>query len=965
MKNFKITLTLAVCFFPLWLGAKQVSPETARQVAEAELYSRDQLRNNQLPELNPVYVETIGSKTLSAPTHASSHAPADVVYYVFNTGEKGFIIVSGDDIAVPVLGYSDSGTYDPKRLPPNFVYWMDCLANEIKEAIAKGYPQSEKIKELWEAYRTGKISSLRASTSVNPILKTQWDQTSPYSDLCPNQVYTGCVATAMAQIMKRHNHPAKRTVTIPAYKTQTNGWAVPALPATAYAWASMTNTYDANSTSTEKTAVATLMYHCGASVGMDYTEEESGAYSRDAGIALIKYFDYDRGLLYKQRVYYSDIDWEAMLKEEIDKGRPVFYAGSNPSGGHAFVCDGYDDSGKFHFNWGWSGYRDGYFVTTALNPGGGSSGAGAGTYNQNQEILINIKPNSGGAITHDIKIKAQTNISASNTTLDRGEAFTVNAPVSNLGLFNFTGSAGIAIVDAGDNILSVIGQRSINLDPGYSYVDPYAINCTIPVTAATGQCSIRVVYKLADASQWTLAAGTPGYADMLSLTITNNPPRTHGIKIMSNSALTSSAAAVNRGAAFTVSAIYGNEGTTTVTGDYGMALVDNSDRVLEIIGVSQTNLSLEPNYHWNDPFVATCGISSAINPGTYKIRAVFRPTGEDWSIIYGETSKVIDILNITVNSTIIPDNSNLRIYPSFTFSPNPVSQDNALSVDFGLVNNTGTGPFMGEIELALCDLNGALVEVIAKQYIYAPNDRYYREYTFSSPQITSPKGTYLLTLFQKSIVGDRKKVGDYSTSIQNAVEVTVIGIPPKVTEVTPANGATDVPVNGQLIITFDKPMNTAAGVGIVLLGGGVVNNEYKTWSSNGRVCTIPYSGLPYNTTCTFHISGFKSASGNLMDAITSGYSFQTWVFTSISPPRDPQNDSAGTILVYSQKAGSIQTVSSEWIQQVSVFNIQGRKIYSEAAVNAREHTVSSLAPDVYIVKVVTKDEVKTVKINVR
>ena len=873
MKNFKLVLIVMICFFPVLLWAKQVSPETARQVAEAQAQSRNQLRSQQ--ELDLVFIKTTLNKSVSITSQASSNTPADVLYYVFNIGERGFVIVSGDDIAVPVLGYSDAGAYDPNNLPPNFVYFLDdCLAKEIEWAIAQAIPQSEKTKEQWGAYITGNTVSFKAANAVAPILTTKWNQTAPYSDLCPNNVYTGCAATAMAQIMKRHNYPTQRTVTIPGYTTRTNGWNVPAIPGpTTYAWTNMTDTYNSSSSEASKIAVATLMFHCGASVKMDYTTSGSGAYSRDIAFALMEYYNYDKSVLFKQRAYYSNSDWEAMLKTEIDAGRPVFYAGSNPSSGHAFVCDGYDDSSprKFHFNWGWGGMYDDYFVTTSLNPGTGGAGSGSGTYNESQEIIINIKPNSGGNKSDDIKIKAETNIFASKTTLDRGESFTVNAPFYNVGLFNFTGSVGIAMVDASDNITSVIGQsNSINLDPGWGY-SSYNFNCTMPTTATPGNCRVRVVYKSDDATQWTIATGTPGYTDVLNLTITNTPPRTHGIVVYDG--LTSSATTVNRGEIFTVSATYVNFGTGSITGHCGVALVDNNDQILEVIGTYSSSLTFSSGSGRVNSI--TCGVSYAVTPGNYKIRAIFRPVGENWSIAYGASVSVTDILNLAVNSgEIVPDKSNVLMASGFTVSPNPVDQFSPLNVEVRVFNPTSAvSPFVGDMELGLYDSENILKEVIGTEKISLPNNQVGYYITFNSSSINSPGGIYKMSLYQKGVDGIRKKVSPNGNN--NDLQITVIGIPPLVSSVSPANETTNIPVDGQLVITFNKAMNTTPSVGVVTLGGGTVNNENKVWSSNNTVCTIPYVGLAYNTTYTFNISGFKDESGNLMNAITSGYSFKT------------------------------------------------------------------------------------------
>jgi len=314
-------------------------------------------------------------------------------YYVFSVNEAqggGFVIVAGDDAVKPVLGYSDNGNYDENNLPPNFAYWMDFLEEQIAWAQEQGLEQSETVQQEWEA--------------VSPLIKTQWNQSAPYNNMAPiwngSPSYTGCVATAMAQIMKYYNHPAQGSGSSQAYTTTTLGISIPSVnfSETSYDWYSMQNTYSSSTASTpENDAVATLMYHAGVSVKMNYSPNSSGAPSSNVVTALKTYFGYDESIQQKQRQSYNDADWEAMLMQQVNVGMPVYYSGSNSASGHAFILDGYDNTGKFHFNWGWGGRYNGYFVTTALNPGTGGVGAGSGTYNQEQAVIINIIPKNAPA----------------------------------------------------------------------------------------------------------------------------------------------------------------------------------------------------------------------------------------------------------------------------------------------------------------------------------------------------------------------------------------------------------------------------------------------------------------------------------------------------------------------------------------------------------------------------------------
>jgi hypothetical protein len=325
------------------------------------------------------------------------------------------VLVAGDDVIKPILGYSDNGNYDENNLPPAFVYWMDCLQEDIEYAIENNLPQSDEVGMAWDAYldSNGSYDGWRATNVVvPPLVATRWNQTSPYNEKCPilpgtsTRGYTGCVATTMAQIMKYHGYPSIGKGQSDEYKTNSpSNIIIPAVPFNVnYQWGQMTNTYSGSSSSTAIDAVATLMYHCGVSVEMDYQSGGSGASSEAATKALINNFDYDANLQLKYRAYYNNTTWEAMLIEQLNGSLPIYYAGRNAGSGHAFVCDGYAQNGYFHFNWGWGGSQDGYYLTTAMQPGTGNPGAGAGTYNLGQNIIINIKPDCGGIASPEMKV---------------------------------------------------------------------------------------------------------------------------------------------------------------------------------------------------------------------------------------------------------------------------------------------------------------------------------------------------------------------------------------------------------------------------------------------------------------------------------------------------------------------------------------------------------------------------------
>jgi hypothetical protein len=296
---------------------------------------------------------------------------SDNIYYVFNTtNNSGWIIVAADDVVIPILGYSFEGNYSNTNQPPAFTYWMNSCKDQILYVKQNNVVSDIATLTKWNQLKTNTVDQNKSTKSVAALLTTTWDQGCYYNTLCPtdaggdcNHVYTGCVATAMAQIMRYWNYPANGVGSY-SYYHSTYGTQSANFGATTYNWASMPNNVTSNNT-----AVATLMYHCGVSVDMDYGPTGSGAFSGVVPDALINYFSYQNTA---QRVFlvdYTTTDWINLLKVELDAQRPVYYSGNDGVSGHAFVCDGYDNSNNFHFNWGWSGSYNGYFAIGSLNPG--------------------------------------------------------------------------------------------------------------------------------------------------------------------------------------------------------------------------------------------------------------------------------------------------------------------------------------------------------------------------------------------------------------------------------------------------------------------------------------------------------------------------------------------------------------------------------------------------------------------
>ena len=372
-------------------------------------------------------------------------------YYVFNVGDNGgFVIVSGDDRSAPILGYADCGSFDSESLPVSVKAWLASYADQLRNIDVINTPVS--------ATRPQKAARrVKAKYSIAPLVQTEWDQEAPYNNACPEffdlgTSFTGCVATAMAQVMNFHQWPAATTTDLPSYQCRTT-WTsygnvtVPAIPAgTVLEWDKMKNSYTANDEDVDAcNAVATLMAACGSSVEMDYANRAGGgsnAAITRAADALVTYFDYSGSAKKVYREDYSYATWLDMIYTELEASRPVLYGGQSSGGGHAFVIDGYDGEGMFHINWGWGGYCNGYFLLSVANPGS-NTGAGASDtkdgYSYGQEAVIGIKKQDGET--------AAVGIIQMTTT-----EFSVDGTILHASMYNQTGSTytfdlGFAFID--------------------------------------------------------------------------------------------------------------------------------------------------------------------------------------------------------------------------------------------------------------------------------------------------------------------------------------------------------------------------------------------------------------------------------------------------------------------------------------------------------------------------------------
>jgi hypothetical protein len=292
--------------------------------------------------------------------------------HVFNFNKGGFVIVSADLRTTPILAYSNEGEFDSNNMAPSTKSWIEENYMPQFEIIEEmQITPDETIVEQWNSISRNDFSSDKSTKSVDLLVETRWNQDYPYNMFCPehpegpgDHTYAGCVATTMSQVMKYWNYPETGRG---EYEYFWGDYYTVDFGATNYAWDEMT--VSANSSSRE--AIAELMYHCGVSVNMDYSYDGSGTQTEYAVFSLKQYFKYRTGIYAQDRDTTLDDVWKLTLKEELDKAHPIMYSGNaiDGTGGHAWVCDGYQDTSYFHFNWGWGGYNDGFFYLDDLTPG--------------------------------------------------------------------------------------------------------------------------------------------------------------------------------------------------------------------------------------------------------------------------------------------------------------------------------------------------------------------------------------------------------------------------------------------------------------------------------------------------------------------------------------------------------------------------------------------------------------------
>ena len=499
----KILLTLVAFMATVAVNAEQVSKHQALQKAQQFMPGK------QFGE----------ARSFARSGGATEGEP----FYVFNAeGNQGFVIVSGDDRTTEILGYSTTGSLDLNQLPENLKGWLDGYAHQIEALGTSTQP-----------VQRAKTRGADSWAAIDPLIKTRWNQYYPYNMMCPDwkgydwrdasfdtehlirenynyHCVTGCVATAMAQVMYYHKYPSKCPA-LDGYTTETKGWTMKALPEADFEWSKMKETYKGNETDESADAVAVLMRYCGQAIGMNYNLYINGGSAGSVSAKILAdVFGYSKNIRALWRDLYSTSRWEEIIYTELAEGRPVLYSGKSNSGGHEFVIDGYDGTGLFHINWGWGGTSDDYFVLSIAEPKEQGAGGGNGAYQFKQHALIGVQPGSSEEVLK-AKIESDINSMAQDYTRTGADADFTDVQFNGIVYprYNATSTEDLSIqvgwaLCQNGQIIEVVKDNWYTFTAGSTSGKYTSSAVTFGAGLASGKYEVCQVYRYSEDAEWRL-----------------------------------------------------------------------------------------------------------------------------------------------------------------------------------------------------------------------------------------------------------------------------------------------------------------------------------------------------------------------------------------------------------------------------------------------------------------------------
>ncbi len=486
--------TLAISLiFTLFIMAAPITPRQALQKAKSFAGAHHHNTNIRLKQ-----------------AYTSVKSGEEANYYIYNIGQdEGFVVVSGNDQADMILGYTDQGRFDYDQMPENMKAWLSSYDSEV--SVIRRHSTMPL-----------KVSQAHPADVIQPLISTTWAQTYPYNIKCPVvdgvNCKTGCTATALAQVLRYHQYPTGKTTKIPSYTTSTLRIQMPELASTTFDWSKMPDILTEDSPQAEKDEVAKLMLYCGQATDMNYTPSGSGAYTYKIPDRLPLYFGYPKTMHYLYRESYDEAEWDSLLVRELLNNRPVIYtAYTNLGQGHTFICDGYDGNGLYHINWGWNGVGNGYFRISVLHATDEGLNEEIKNYHlsMRQTILVGLKPAGEDEYVAPVEYYR----AYSRPSLKNGRTYTRPSSDSDFSDITFkqsfanTSSStrklshGVGLYDEAGMLVSVLSSSTANLTVGNSK-NYEAANLSFGSKIQDGHYALKAIYKRSSTGSWTPMSGT-------------------------------------------------------------------------------------------------------------------------------------------------------------------------------------------------------------------------------------------------------------------------------------------------------------------------------------------------------------------------------------------------------------------------------------------------------------------------
>ena len=504
IRVYSFLMMLTLC--SLSVHAQFVTPEAAKRKAAEFLSARSDEGDG------PSKVR----KKIDPSTMRVTDASASI--YAVNVEDEAFVLVPKNGSLDDVLGYCDNGAFDADNMPENFRVILHDMEQEV--AILSEAENDEAAKSIRKATRK----------AISPMINSRWNQGEAnetgnvFNCQCPKYTYsngvsyycyTGCVATAMAQLMYFYKYPTTTKKTIPAYTSNSSIGYLSSLEVTTFDWGSMQDEYLGTElvdlSSYRAMAISKLMKYCGYAAQMNYGTGGSMASDQKMVNALIEYFGYNPNAYSADRTCYTLEEWDNLIYNELSAGRPVLYSGSSTSVGHQFIVDGIDSSGKFHVNWGWGGQYDGYYLINVLNPHTTTSAGSSKTpdgYTIDQMAVIGMQPAKTAVLTGPTVVTAKDN--GSNVAFD---FYNRTNAVASMYL-------GIGVISNG-SVTKTLTTSSVatSFNPNQGWGDYGISYSSLAAYLSAGTYKVSVIYSL-DGKTWYPCAGSDmNYVDV---TVANN-----------------------------------------------------------------------------------------------------------------------------------------------------------------------------------------------------------------------------------------------------------------------------------------------------------------------------------------------------------------------------------------------------------------------------------------------------------